>query len=496
MRPGPGPGEAGPAKPGRVSIGAAVRWWAQTDPAAVSVRRGGRSLTRAQLDTRSEALATAWRAGGLQVDDLVAVELPDGLDAVVAYVAAWKAGATPMPLSPALASADRAAVLDLARPALVVSAPLTSPRPPAGPHRTDVPGPPLPDLAAASWKAPTSSGSTGRPKVVRASASAHVDPHSPIAPFVPQHAVQLVAGPLWHAAPFVYAMRGLMTGHEVVLMPGFDAGRWLRSVAEHRITWGVLVPSMMLAIWRHPARTGTDVSSLQAVLHLGARCAPWLKRAWIDWLGPARVHELYAGTESQGLAFTDGSDWLAHPGTVGKPVSGSRFRVVRPDLSDCAPGEVGEVLMRRERPTYSYVGADMDVRQGWHTLGDSGWLDAQGFLHIGDRLVDLISSRGSSVVPADVEAVLEEHPAVRSAVVVGLPDPELGQRVHAVVDAPRGIRIEELARWCDQRLDPVQRPRSWAFADAELRSETGKVRRSRWRTGAAREEVSCDDYLQ
>ncbi|MGI4894645.1 MAG: AMP-binding enzyme, partial [Janthinobacterium lividum] len=255
---------------------------------------------------------------------------------------------------------------------------------------------------------------------------------------------------------------------------------------------GMLVPTTMGRIWRHPDRESGDVSSLESILHLGARCAPWLKRAWIDWLGPDRVQELYAGTESQGLATISGREWLTHPGSVGRAVPGSRFRVVRNDdnglddgLHDCAPAEVGEVLMRRDEATYSYVGAVADVRDGWHTLGDNGWLDIEGYLYIADRIDDVVVSGGVNVVPADVEAVLEEHPAVRCAVVVGRPDDDLGQRVHAVVqreDIAPDVGVDELDGWCRTRLDPEKRPRSWEFVDEPLRDDTGKVRRSRWAT--------------
>jgi bile acid-coenzyme A ligase len=474
------------------TIGAALRWWARRDPDAVAVRCAGRVLTRQGLEEWSDDVARRWLAQGVRVDDLVAVALPNGLEAVVAFVAAWKAGATPQPLSPRMDPADREAVLAAGRPAVVLDRVEDVPGPPDGPSSA----PPLPDLAASCWKAPTSSGSTGCPKVVRAAAPARVDPRARVAPFVPRSAVQLVAGPLTHAAPFVYAMRGLTTGHELVVLPRFDAGEWLRAVARHGVTWAVLVPSMMHAVWRHPDRARTDVSSLEAVLHLGARCAPWLKRAWIDWLGPDRVHELYAGTESQGLAFVDGHDWTLRPGTVGRPLPGSRFRVVRPDLSDCAPGEVGEVLMRREHPTYGYVGAHPLVRDGWHTLGDSGWLDADGYLFVGDRLDDLITVDGTRVAPADVEAVLEEHPCVRSAVAV-----EAGGTggVHAVVELVDGTPDphDVLAAWCSTRLEPVARPVSWTVVRDPLRDDTGKVRRSRWRPGStASGRITCDDHDQ
>ncbi|WP_432560818.1 AMP-binding protein [Kineococcus sp. SYSU DK003] len=451
-----------------LSIGAAFRLLADRAPRAVAVRCGEAVLTRAELDQRATRLARRWIAHGLRVDDVVTICLPNSPDFVVATVAAWKAGATPQPLSPRLPARERVAVLELTAPRVVVDGGL-----PAG-----IDGPDLPDLAASSWKAPTSSGSTGRPKVVRATDPARVDPDGTVAPFVPREAVQLVSGPLFHAAPFVYAFRGLMTGHELVLLPRFDAGEWLRAV-EDGATWAVLVPATMHRILRHPRRAATDVGSLARILHLGARCAPWLKRAWIDWLGADRVEELYAGTESQGLAFVGGREWLRRPGTVGRPLPGSRFRIARADGSPCGPGEVGEVLMRRDRPTYSYLGAEPVVRDGWHTLGDAGWCDEDGYLFLADRLDDVITSAGVAIAPAEVEAVLEEHPAVGSAVVVGRPDAERGQVVHAVV---QGAVVEgQLREWVRTRLDPEKAPRSYEFVSEPPRDDTGKVRRSRWR---------------
>jgi bile acid-coenzyme A ligase len=456
-----------------VPIGRAFAVLARESPDAAAVRCGDHVLSRRELDLAANRVAHAW-AGRVGHDDLVTIMLPNGIDFVIACAAAWKLGATPQPLSPRLGAGERRAILELARPALVVD----------GPLETSTDDSALPDRVASSWKAPTSSGSTGRPKIVRAAAPATVDPAAPVAPFVPRDAVQMVAGPLFHAAPFVYAMRGLMTGHELVVLPRFDAEDALRTVQDHGVTWTMLVPTMMHRIWRLGSRESYDVSSLESVLHLGARCAPWLKRAWIDWLGPDRVVEVYAGTEAQGIAMITGREWLEHPGSVGRGISGSQFRVVRPDGADCAVDEVGEIVMRRAGgPTYSYVGAEPRVRDGWHTLSDAGRIDADGFLHVEDRLDDVIVSGGVKVHPADVEAVLEEHPAVRSAVVVGRPDDELGERLHGVVDTG-GIEVTEveLVGWARERLDPEKVPRSWAIVREPLRDDTGKVRRRavRW----------------
>ncbi|MFY0405468.1 AMP-binding protein [Solicola sp. PLA-1-18] len=460
-----------------MSIGRAVSLQAARDPDAVAVRCGDDVLTRVELDRWSNRLARAWGREGVGQDDLVTVSLPNGVDVVVACVAVWKLGATPQPLSPRTDADERRAVLDLARPALVVDETV--------PTCDDEDDGLLPDRAATSWKAPTSSGSTGRPKIVLAAAPATVDPDGPIAAFVPHEAVQLVAGPLTHAAPFVYAMRGLTAGHELVVMPRFDAAEWLDLVQRHRVTWGLLAPATMHRVWRlgPEVRDAHDVSSLEAVLHLGAPCAAWLKRAWIDWLGPERVVEVYAGTESQGLTTIRGDEWLAHPGSVGRAVGGSRFRVVRPDGTACDPGESGEVLMRRDHGTYAYLGAEPVVRDGWHTLGDAGHLDADGYLYLADRLADVLVVGGTPVSPAEVEAVLEEHPAVRSAVVTSREDRDGRLTLHAVVDAPGARPTEaDLDAWTRPRLGDAQRPRSYAWVDDVLRDDGGKVRRSAWRS--------------
>ncbi|MCO7240079.1 AMP-binding protein [Aeromicrobium sp. CnD17-E] len=452
-------------------IGRAFAVLAERAPDAVAVHDGDDAWTRRRLEDDTNRLARSWK-DRVGLDDVVTVALPSGIDLVRACVAAWKLGATPQPLAPTLDVAERQAVLDLTGPALVVDGPL---------GEVDGDPRPLPDAVASSWKAPTSSGSTGRPKVVRAAAPSTVDLDRPVAPFVPRHAVQLVASPLFHAAPFVYAMRGLMTGHELVLVPTFDPAGWLRLVEHHRVTWSVLVPATMQRVHRlgPDALAAADVSSLEQVLHLGARCPAWLKRAWIDWLGPERVVEVYAGTESQGVAMITGTEWLAHPGSVGRGCGGTRFRVARPDGEDCAPGERGEILMRREHPTYSYVGAEPTVRDGWHTLGDVGYLDADGFLFVEDRLADVVTTGGMVVYPADVEGVLEAHPEVRSCVVVPADDDRLGQVVHAVVETDADLA--DLERWATDRLSPERRPRSWQRVAEPLRADTGKVNRSRWR---------------
>ncbi|WP_229052161.1 AMP-binding protein [Aeromicrobium sp. Leaf350] len=440
-------------------IGRAFTVLAEREPDRPAVTAGGCVVTRARLESLGNRLARTWAADGVGRDDLVTISLSNGLDLVLACVAAWKLGAIPQPLSPRLPAAERLRLLATIDPRLVVDGPVEI--------RTKDDAP-LPDAVASSWKAPTSSGSTGVPKLLLDPNPSSVDVDRPVAPFVPRDVVQLVAGPLFHAAPFTYAMRGLMTGHELVLMERFDAGAALAAIERHRVGWTMLVPTTMARIWRHPARASTDVSSLHSVMHMAARCPEPLKRDWIDWLGAERVVEVYAGTEAQGLTMIRGDEWLVHPGSVGRPMAGSRFRAVRPDGSDCAPGEVGELRMQRD-----------GGRPGWHGLGDAGWVDADGYVFVADRLDDAITVGGVTVHPADVEAVVDSHPGVRSSVAVGRPDPELGEVVHVLAESDVDPGL--LLAWVRERVDPEKRPRTLETTREPLRDDTGKTRRARHR---------------
>jgi bile acid-coenzyme A ligase len=190
--------------------------------------------------------------------------------------------------------------------------------------------------------------------------------------------------------------------------------------------------------------------------------------------------EVYAGTESSGLTLIRGDDWLEHPGSVGLPTGGSRYEIRSASGAACAAGEVGEIWMTRGGArTYDYLGG-VDVREhGWDTLGDLGYLDADGYLYVLDRRDDLVITGGVNVYPAEVERVLEAHPLVRSAVAYGVADEELGQRVEAHVDvAEAAVSAAELLAWAAARLDPEKRPRAVRVVHSPLRNDAGKTRRS------------------
>jgi bile acid-coenzyme A ligase len=266
-------------------------------------------------------------------------------------------------------------------------------------------------------------------------------------------------------------------------MRGFDAARVLRLVGEHAVTWMQLVPTMMNRIWKLPpeVRAAADLSSLRTLLHVGGPCAPWLKEAWIDWLGPDRVVEVYAGTENQGITMITGREWLTHRGSVGRAIRGSRFQVQDEHGDVVPPGVVGEVFLMPEGgpgSTYHYVGATPRGRDGWESLGDLGHYDEDGYLYLDDRSTDCIVTGGANVYPAEVEGALDSYPGVRASAVIGLPDEDLGQRVVAIVEADQHVTAAALDEHLRSSLAPYKRPRAYELTRSALRDEAGKVRRA------------------
>ncbi len=471
----------------RLSISRIITALAEQDPARVVAIDDDTRLTARDLDLRSNRLARAYAALGVGRDDLVTVSLPNSVELVVAVCAIWKLGATPQPVSTGLDAREREALVELARPALVVGFEVAGPCVPPGfapdPALSDGR---LEDAWAASWKAPTSSGSTGPPKIVLATAPALQDPSRPVAEFLPLGGVHLVCGPLVHSATFTYSFRALMTGATLVILPRFDERRVLRAIAEHGVTWALLVPTMMSRLLRLPEaeRAGADLSSLGTVLHLGAPCAPSVKRAFADWVGAATLVEVYAGSESNGLVMMRGDEWEAHPGSVGRPIGGTTLSIRSPSGEPVATGESGTIWMRREGgPTYRYVGAaGRRTDDGWDTLGDLGHLDADGYLYVEDRADDSINRGGVTVHPVEVERVMEEHPVVRSAVAVGIADDDLGQRIEVVADvAESDVEAAELLAWVRKRIDRERRPAAVHLTREPVRSDAGKTNRRTFR---------------
>jgi bile acid-coenzyme A ligase len=485
-------------------LGVVIGKLALADPGRAALTCGPVTRSRAELEARTNRLARAYRGLGVAPDTFVTIGLPNGVEFYEAVVATWKLGATPQPISSRLPPAERRAIIDLANPSLVVGVdPAETPGRPAIPAdfepAASVSAEPLPPAVASSFKAPTSGGSTGRPKLIVATQPATWESIEGFATLlrIPADGVHLVTGPLYHNGPFVTSLLALLRGNHLVVMPRFDAATALALVQQHRVDWMYAVPTMMHRIWRLPERERLrhDVASLRCVFHMAAPCPPWLKQAWIEWLGGERVLELYGGTEAQSFTIISGDEWLAHRGSVGRPVLGEMMVLDR-DGRTLPPGEVGEVWMRRgpdAPPSYRYVGAVAKARpDGWESLGDMGSMDADGYVYLTDRDTDMILVAGANVYPAEVEAALDEHPAITSSCVIGLPDDDYGSVVHAIVQGAAPLTAHELEAFLSSRLARYKRPRTYEFVTEPLRGDDGKVRRSALRaqrlTGPARGE--------
>ncbi|WP_243653751.1 AMP-binding protein [Pseudonocardia endophytica] len=481
--------------PDATPLSTRIRELAADRPDAPAVSDGDTVRTRAEIDASTNRLARAFAERGVRQGDLVSIGLPNGVRHLETSVAVWKLGAVPQPVSHRLPPDELAAVLEVADPSLVYGLrpphPAGSagdrPRKPAdrpwvpGDLDTDgYPSDPLPELVGPSWKAPTSGGSTGRPKVIVAGQRACTEEVLARADGlrIDRDGVMLCTAPLHHNAPYMFSLMALLQGHHVVIEKRFDAQRTLDLVERHRVTWLYVVPTMMSRILRLPDPGASDLSSLRTVLHVGAPCPPDVKRGWLDLAGPDVVVELYSGTESQAGTFIDGREWLAHPGSVGRVTRGE-MSVRDEDFAELPAGETGEIWMRTSDgvATYHYLGATPEERDGWETLGDMGHFDADGYLHLADRRTDMILVGGANVYPAEIEGVLDAHPDVRGSAVIGLPDNDYGQVVHAIVHASPSIE-DALREHVAARLTPYKTPRTYEFVDSPLRDDAGKVRRS------------------
>jgi bile acid-coenzyme A ligase len=467
-------------------LGSAFRRIATVAPERDAIVCGSSRLTWTDADARSDRLARALRSRGAEQGRLVAILLPNRVEFVLLAIACWKLGAIPLPLNWRMPGQERLQLLALARPALtVVEDPAHAGVAIADllEEAADEDAGALPDVATAPWKAIASGGSTGLPKVIL---STDGGPRSAQAralwSFRPW-AAALIAGPLYFNGPFSRATMTLMAGSTLVLMERFDAEEYLRLIERERISWTLTVPTMWSRIMDLPAETRQryDLSSVEAVMHSGSPMAPWLKRALIDLVGPTRVFEMYGATEVAGTMIR-GDDWLEHPGSVGRPMPG--YAVEIRDVAGRAvpPGTVGEIWIRPPgAPTFRYLGAEEKIAaDGFVSVGDLGRLDEAGYLFIADRRTDLILSGGSNVYPAEVEGALLEHPLVRDVVVVGLPDPRWGHRVHAIVephDLARAPSGEDLDAFGRARLSSYKLPKTYEIVAAIPRDAAGKVRR-------------------
>ncbi|WP_413467207.1 fatty-acid--CoA ligase FadD4 [Mycolicibacterium sp. 120270] len=332
-----------------------------------------------------------------------------------------------------------------------------------------------------------SAGSTGRPKGIRRP----LDPRSaklttPVfeALGVTGESVYLSPTPTYHTALAMWTMAAQSVGATVVMMERFDAEQALRCIETYGVTHAQFVPTMFVKMLRLPESTRQryDLSSLQRVVHAAAPCPPAIKRQMIDWWGPI-IDEYYGSSEGAGISFIRAQEWLDHPGSVGRPMLGTPH-ILDENESELPAGQIGEIYYEGGYP-FEYLNdeaktAEARTPQGWVTVGDVGYLDADGYLYLTDRRNHMIISGGVNIYPQETENELIAHPLVVDAAVFGVPDDEMGQSVKAVVqltDPSRGTDDfgRELIDWLRERLAHYKCPRSISFEPQLPRTDAGKL---------------------
>lgn len=461
-----------------------LRAIASSTPHEIAITHEQTSITWQDLDRQSNRVAHALISRGIGLGDLVSIALPNGIDYFLASWGIWKVGATPQPVSASLPQAELNAILAVAGSRFLITNSISSPQCASASIEQllidiDDDSPPS-DCVSPSWKAPTSGGSTGTPKVIRCTLPATYSVAVEQFFRLVKEDVALIPAPLYHNAPFVLATRVLLAGAHLIIMSRFEPEQTLTILEKNAATFVYLVPTMMNRIAKlQPEPKRFDLSSLQTLWHMAEPCPAWLKQYWIDWIGGDKVWEIYAATEGVASTQINGIEWLAHRGSVGKPTLPQQIRAFSDGGEMLPPLEIGELYMYggdAAAVTYQYLGAEAKALGDWHSMGDIGYVDHEGYVYLCDRRRDRIIVGGVNIYPAEIEAALLEHSAVQSCAIIGLPCDDRGQKIHAIVQGH--LSEQDIMSWLSERLVKYKWPHSIEFVEYSLRDEAGKVRRS------------------
>ncbi|MGW5265582.1 acyl-CoA synthetase [Microbispora sp. NPDC004025] len=486
------------------------------DKPAVIMAGSGRVVTFRELDEESNRLAHLLRAAGLKPGDHIAFMLENHPLFLVIAWAAHRSGLYYTAISSRLRPDELAYIVDNcgarvfissaqlagvasavtdATPGVELRLMLDGVAPGFTSYEEAVAGQPATPVDDECLGADMlySSGTTGRPKGVKPPLGrAPLETPGALVQLIrflfepSADSVYLSPAPLYHAAPLRYSMSFQRLGATVVVMERFDPEEALALVERHRVTHAQWVPTMFVKMLKLPeeVRGRYDLSSLRCAIHAAAPCPVEVKERMMAWWGPI-VHEYYAGTEGNCFLYAGPEDWLAHKGTVGRPLLGVAH-VCDEEGDELPPGEHGTVYFS-DGPKFEYHGDPLKTAsvqdpkgRGWTTLGDIGYLDEDGFLYLTDRRSYMIISGGVNIYPQEAENVLAMHPKVADVAVFGVPDPEMGEQVKAVVQpadpADAGPALEaELIAYCRDRLAHYKCPRSVDFRDELPRHPTGKL---------------------
>jgi long-chain acyl-CoA synthetase len=483
------------------------------DRDAYVMARAGVGVSYASLAARSQRAARLMRALGAAHGDTVALLMENHVTLLELAWAAQRAGLRYTAISPRLTADEVAYILEdsgsqtLFASAATAEVALAAAQQAAVGARINVDGAldgfedyatllaGVPDGAlddeAEGVEFLYSSGTTGRPKAIKSAlALSPIGTPPAIVGLFEQlygfgsDTVYLSPAPLYHSAPLRFNMAVHRLGGTSIVMEQFDPLWMLELIERHRVTHVQMVPTMFVRLLRlsDEERARFDLSSLRVIVHAAAPCPAEIKAQMIDWLGPI-VYEYYSSTEVHLFTAIDSVEWLAHRGSVGRAMLGIPH-ILDDDGVELGVGEAGTVWAQ-DGPQFEYHNAPEKTAEsrnerGWTTVGDIGYLDAEGYLYLTDRKADMIISGGVNVYPQEAENALITHPLVQDAAVFGIPHDELGEEVKAVVQLlPTDLSEEaveaELLAFCHARLAKYKCPRTIDFATELPRHATGKL---------------------
>ncbi|MEY8018496.1 fatty-acid--CoA ligase FadD4 [Mycobacterium servetii] len=476
-------------------------------------------VTFDELEARANRLAHYFRQAGLVEGDAVAILMENNEHIHAVMWAARRSGLYYVPINTHLTAAEAAYIVDnSAAKAIVGSAALRKICENLGEHLpgglpellliasgeedADLPGwQRYPECVSDQPDTPIddelegdllqySSGTTGRPKGIKRELP-HLPPSDApgmmsalVSFWMTPDSIYLSPAPLYHTAPSVWSMSAQAGGITTVVMEKFDPEGCLEAIQRYHVTHGQFVPAMFTRMLKLPeaVRNSYDLSSLQRVMHAAAPCPVEIKKQMIDWWGPI-IDEYYASSEAIGSTLISSEEWLAHPGSVGKPMS-CEIHILDEAGNELPPGAAGEIYFAGGYD-FEYLNdeektASSRDHRGWVTVGDVGYVDDEGYLYLTDRRHHMIISGGVNIYPQEAENLLVTHPKVLDAAVFGIPDDEMGQSVKAVVqtvdpaDATEAFAAE-LLDWLRDRLSHYKCPRSISFEAQLPRTDTGKL---------------------